>query len=360
MMSDIHYPSFCIGQSVVGLPGFVYVIAEAGVNHDGDISVARELVSAAAEAGADAVKFQVFSADRLVTRQAPAATYQQNAGEAATQYQMLARLELPHSQFAELAGYARQCEIEFLATPFSLVDLEFLISINVAAIKLASTDVINGPLIDAAARSHRPVIMSTGAADADEIASAVERYRRHDVDTLALLHCISSYPAREDSVNLAAVIAMAQQFRCVTGFSDHTESITMGGYAAAAGARIIEKHMTLDRRRTGPDHSFSLEPQAFAEYIQGIRYASRLLGDGQLCVTESQREVRALSRTSIVAARDIRAGEILSASMLTTKRPGGGISPMEIDRLIGQTVTQSVPTDTPITWEVLAPTVAIV
>jgi len=358
-MSDIHHPSFCIGQSVVGLPGFVYVIAEAGVNHDGDISVARELIAAAAQAGADAVKFQVFAADRLVTRQAPAATYQQSVGEAPTQYQMLKRLELAHGEFVELACYARQCDIAFLATPFSITDLEILVSINVPAVKLAATDIINGPLIDAAARSRRPVIASTGAADLDEIEAAVERYRLHGNVDLALLHCISSYPAREETVNLGTIATLARKFNCVTGFSDHTESTAMGAYAAAAGAKIIEKHMTLDRQRAGPDHSFSLEPKAMAEYIQGIRYAARLLGDGHPCVTETQREVRHLSRTSIVAARDIKAGETLTQSMLTTKRPGDGISPMDIDRLLGQQVAQPILADTQITWDVLAPTVAM-
>jgi sialic acid synthase SpsE len=358
IMGDIHCQSFCIGQTVVGLPGFVYVIAEAGVNHDGDVCLARELVSAAAQAGADAVKFQVFSADRLVTRQALTAAYQQHAGEAITQQEMLARLELEHGQFADLARYARQCGIEFLATPFSVVDLEFLVSIDVPALKLAATDIINGPLIDAAARSRRPVIASTGAADSDEIEAAVERYHRPGAGPLALLHCISSYPAREETVNLAAIATLARRFDCVTGFSDHTESVTMGGYAAAAGARIIEKHFTLDRSRSGPDHAFSLEPDDMAGYIQGIRYAARLLGDGQPGCTESQREVRELSRASVVAARDIRAGETLTQAMLTTRRPGSGISPMDIDALLGQRVIQPIPADTAVTWEVLSPMVA--
>jgi N-acetylneuraminate synthase/N,N'-diacetyllegionaminate synthase len=302
------WPSFQIGRKLVGEPGFVYVIAEAGVNHDGEISLARELILAAAEAGADAVKFQVFSADRLVTRQAPAAAYQQKADQASTQHAMLRRLELSHAQFGELAQFARQRGIEFLATPLSVPDLQFLVSIGVAAIKIASTDIVNAPLLDAAADSGRPVIASTGAADMAEISAAVKRFRRSGPSPLALLHCISSYPAPEDQVNLAAIGTLARAFECVSGFSDHTESVTMGAYATAAGARIIEKHLTLDRKRPGPDHGFSLEPKAMAEYVHHVRHAARLLGDGRLCVTDTQREVRALSRASIVAARDIQAG----------------------------------------------------
>ena len=345
------WPSFQIGRKLVGQPGFVYVIAEAGVNHDGEIALAKELILAAAEAGADAVKFQVFSADRLVTRQAPVAAYQQKAGQAPTQHAMLRRLELSHDQLGQLAQFARQRGIEFLATPFSVPDLQFLVSIGVAAIKLASPDIVNAPLLDAAACSGLPVIASTGAADMDEIAAAVQRLRRSGPGLLALLHCISSYPAPEDQVNLAAIGTLARAFECVSGFSDHTDSVAMGAYAAAAGARIVEKHLTLDRKRPGPDHGFSLEPKAMAEYVRHVRHASGLLGDGRLSATDAQRDVRMLSRASIVAARDIQAGEVLDRGMLTTKRPGTGISPMEIDRIVGRRAVRAIHADTTLTWD---------
>jgi N-acetylneuraminate synthase/N,N'-diacetyllegionaminate synthase len=238
-----------------------------------------------------------------------------------------------------------------LATPFSVPDLQLLVSIGVAAIKLASTDIVNAPLLDAAADSGRPVIASTGAAEMAEIGAAVERFRRSGGGPLALLHCISSYPAPEDQVNLAAIGTLGRAFECVSGFSDHTESVTMGGDAAIAGARIIEKHLTLDRKRPGPDHGFSLEPEAMVEYVRHVRHASGLLGDGRLRATDAQRDVRMLSRTSIVAARDIQAGEVLDRDMLTTKRPGTGISPMEIDRIVGRRAVRAIAADTALLWD---------
>ena len=344
-------PTLRIGAKLVGLPGFVYVIAEAGVNHDGDPAVARDLIAAAADSGADAIKFQVFSADRLVTREAPAADYQRKAGAAPTQHEMLRRLELSHACFAELAELARQRGIEFLATPFSLEDLAFLVSLRVAAIKLASTDIVNIPLLEAAAATGLPVIASTGAAETDEIGGAVRCFERPGVGPLALLHCVSSYPTPEDQVNLAAIRALGRLFHRVAGFSDHTESIAMGGYATIAGARIVEKHFTLDRRRSGPDHAFSLEPGPLAEYVERIRFVCRLIGDGRLGPTDAQREVRCLSRASVVAARTIRAGETINRAMLTVKRPGTGISPVEIDRLVGKRAARPIAADAMLSWD---------
>lgn len=340
-----------IGPAVIGPGEPVFVIAEIGVNHDGDVGLAKELIHAAVDAEADAVKFQVFSPDRLVRRDAPTATYQRKANQSASQHEMLARLALSHDAFADLAAYAGQCGVEFLATPFSVPDLQFLLSIGVRAIKLASTDIVNAPLLDAAAKSRRPVILSRGAADRDEIAAALDRLRGADVAGLALLHCLSSYPTPEYEANLAVIQTLAQTFRCVVGFSDHTESLTIGGYAAAAGARIIEKHITLSRSRSGPDHAFSLEPAQLAEYIRHIHQTEALLGNGRIVVSPSEREVRRLSRGSVVAARDIRPGDILTAEMLTVKRPGDGISPMVINSLLGKRANCHIPTDTPLTWD---------
>lgn len=384
-MNDAIYdrPSFQIGPAMIGAGWPVYVIAEAGVNHDGDVGLAREMIHAAADAGADAVKFQVFSADRLVTRSAPAAAYQKRAVPAQTQHEILSRLELSWDHFAELAAYAGSQDIEFLATPFSMADLDFLVSIRVRALKLASPDIVNTELLERAVGSGLPVIASTGAADLEEIAAAVECFRlarmREGVFApageaargsasecgpdarppgtlataapLALLHCVSSYPAREEEANLAAIGALARAFHCVTGFSDHTESLVMGGYAAAAGAYIIEKHFTLDRTRPGPDHAFSLEPEMLAEYIRNLRQAERFVGTGRIEISESECEIRQLARGSVVAARHIRAGEALTRSMLTVKRPGGGIAPMEMERLIGRQARRDIPADTALAWE---------
>jgi len=354
-MSNSPQPFMRIGRRLVGPPGSVYVIAEAGVNHDGDIDVARQLIAAAANTGADAVKFQVFSADRLVTRQAPSTGYQQRAGESESQHEMLARLELAHGQFEELSEYARRFPIDFFATPFSIPDLDFLVSLGVPVLKLASPDIVNGPLLDAAAQSGLAVIASTGAATLDEVTSAVERFMVPGAGPLSLLHCVSSYPAREEEANLAVINELARRFHCISGFSDHTESLTIGGLAVAAGAKIVEKHLTLDRHRRGPDHSFSLEPEVMTRYVNEVRRVARMMGDGQPGPTSSQREVRRLGRSSIVAARNIAPGEVIHQNMLTTKRPGGGISPMRINELVGRKVLRIIPADTPITWESLLP-----
>ncbi len=338
-------------EGVAAEDGAFDVVAEAGVNHDGRTDVARELIHAAADAEADAVKFQVFSADRLVTRYAPTADYQKQATQGPSQYEMLSRLQLPYEEFAELAAYARQCDIELLATPFSVEDLKFLVSIGVQAIKLASTDIVNEPLLSAAAESGLPVIASTGAAVAEEIGRAVDRFRQLAAGPLALLHCVSCYPTPESQSNLGKIRVLAEMFGCVTGYSDHTESISMGGYAVAAGASIIEKHLTLDRSRQGPDHAFSLEPTAMAEYIRQIRYVERLLGDGTIGAQECEQEVRRLARGNVVAARRILAGETLDPAMLTIKRAGGGLEASEFRSLVGRRARVDIPADTAVQWE---------
>lgn len=382
--------SFRIGPATVGEGGPVYVIAEAGVNHDGCVDTAMRLIDIAFEAGADAVKFQVFSADRLVTRSAPTAEYQKQAAFTTSQYEMLKHLELSHDDFAAVAGHAGRYGIEFLATPFGVEDMSFLVSIGVRAIKLASTDIVNGPLLEAAAATGLPVIASTGAADRDEVAMAVRRFAidqsrdREGADMLgrplpygrgsvvhtpgsdkcgsdvqipgplALMHCVSSYPTPESDANLGAIRTLAETFDCVSGYSDHTESVEMGGLAVAAGARIIEKHFTLDRGRKGPDHAFSLEPAQLAEYIRRIRRVEGTMGDGEIAAAPCERDVRDKARGQVVAARDIRAGETLTAATLTIKRAGGGIPAGELPALIGRTVRDHIAGDTPLTWEAIA------
>lgn len=353
MDSETRTHPFAIGPARIGPGNPVYVIAEIGVNHDGDVSAAQELIRAAAEAGADAVKFQVFAADRLVTRDAPATGYQRNAAGAASQHDLLRRLELSHETFADLMAFAGHCDVEFLATPFSVHDLTFLADLGVRALKLASPDIINRPLVESAVATGLPVIASTGAADIDEIAEAVALFDRPAAGPLALLHCISAYPADASEANLRAITTLARVFGRVTGFSDHTGSLIIGGYAVAAGAGIIEKHLTLDRHRPGPDHGFSLEPDQMADYIRNIRAAESMLGDGNPGPTPSQREIRDLARGSVVAARDIPAGHPIHHEMLTVKRPGGGITPAQLDRLVGRVTRVAVRRDTPLTWEMV-------
>jgi len=343
-----------IGERRIGPGEPAYVIAEAGVNHNGEVRAAEELVKIAANAGADAVKFQAFSADRLVTPTAPSASYQRDAGAGPNQHEMLGRLELSPADFEHLMRVCRGHRIEFLATPFGIDDLTMLTRLGVRALKFASTDLINQPLLDAGIATGLPMIVSTGAATGAEIDHAVKTLTDAGArDRLMLLHCISSYPTPITSANLRAITALGARYGVVVGHSDHTESTDIGQLAVAAGASVIEKHFTIDRRLPGPDQSFSLEPDALTNYINGIRQAERALGDGNLDVLDCEQDVRNLARSSVVTAIAVHAGDVLTADVLTTKRPGGGISPTDMQRLIGQTVTRDLAADTRLNWDML-------
>ena len=341
-----------IGSAEIGSHRPAYIVAEAGVNHNGDLETAAKLARVATEAGANAIKFQAFTAQRLTLKTAPAVSYQPAA---TTQHQMLRDLELTPDEFAALRDRCRQCEIEFLATPFSPQDVRMLIDLDVRALKLASTEIVNEPLIDVALATGLPLIVSTGAATADEIDRAVDWIDRAGArDRLILMHCVSAYPVDVEQVNLRAVTTLARRYDCRVGFSDHTTSTTIGGLAVAAGACVIEKHFTLGQTQEGPDHAFSLEPSDLEQYVKEIRRAERICSTGAIGVLDCEQEVRTLARQSVVAARDLKAGETLTAEALTTKRPGTGISPADLKALIGRTVTRDIPQDTPLTRTHLA------
>jgi N,N'-diacetyllegionaminate synthase len=343
-----------IADRPVGPGAAVYIVAEAGVNHDGDPQRALALVDAAAHAGADAVKFQLFRASELVTGRAAAAGYQRAAGFA-TQREMLCRLELSEEVFAQLAEYCRKRRIAFMATPFGAGDVDRVVGFGAPAIKIGSGDLNNVRLLRRAAETGLPVILSTGAATATEIRQSVEWLRAWGAgDRLILLHCVSCYPAPLEAANLRAIGTLEAEFGVPCGFSDHTTSTQIGAWAVAAGACLLEKHFTLDRRARGPDHAMSLEPQELADYIQMARQAEKALGRGQLGMSELETEVRQLARRSVVSARFLPAGTVLSAEMVTVKRPAGGIPPDRLDELIGRRLRIDVPADTPLSWDMLA------
>ncbi len=343
-----------IAGRVIGEGEAAYVIAEAGVNHEGSVRKAIALVDAAAAAGADAVKFQMFSADRLVSESTATATYQQERTGATCQHALLKQLELSREDFASIQHHCRQMNIEFLATPFSVADLEQLLSMGVPAIKFASTDLNNPALLQAGVASNLPLICSTGAATAEEIGRAVGDLHSWGASyRTVLLHCVSSYPTPADRANLRAIGELSERFGLPVGYSDHTESLGTGGLAVAAGAVIIEKHFTLDRAAAGPDHSMSLEPGDLERYVASIREAGRMMGDGSLDFDECEAEVRRIARKSVVAARDLSAGDVLSRAHLAVKRPGGGMAPAELDRLIGRRIKADIAADTQLSWEMV-------
>ncbi len=330
------------------------VIAEAGVNHDGRIETALRLVDAAQAAGADAVKFQAFRADRLATRHAKQVAYQQTAAAADSQVEMLRRLELSPADFARIRHHCDQAAIEFLATPFSPQDLQVLLDVGVRAIKIASPDIVNRPLLDAACRTSLPVLLSTGASETAEIDAAVDLLRNQAGVPLVLLHCVSSYPTDLQNANLRRIAALHARYGCPVGYSDHTAGSATSQIAVAAGASVLEKHFTLDRTAPGPDHAFSLQPDDLAEYIRLARHAHQALGTGDLDLSEVEREVRLASRASVTAAGDIPAGTTITRDMLAARRPGTGISPWQIDEVVGRTSRSAIPAETPITPDLLA------
>lgn len=333
-----------------------YVIAEIGVNHDGSVDRARRLIDAAKQAGADAVKFQIFSAGALAAADAQTCNYQQeNTDTIETQRDLLKRLELSRDDLRELRAYARDTAIDFIATPFGIAELEFLVGeLDPAAVKTASPDLVNLPLLEAALKSNRPLIVSTGASEWAEISAAVELLRdARRAGRLALLHCVSSYPTPLDQVHFANIRRMRDTFHLPIGFSDHTMEPETGAYAVLAGACILEKHITLDATARGPDHAASLEPGPFADYVRGARQAAVLLGHGERRCLAIERDVRALARGRLVARRAIQAGATITADALMVQRPGNGIPPTELGQVIGRIATQRIEAETPLAWNMM-------
>src|ERR1043166_2500712 len=326
-----------VGGRMIGRGSDVYIIAEAGVSHDGDVSRAREMVHAAKECGADAVKFQIFSADRLAPDDAPAWDYQNHTeAPAKTQRELLRAPELESAELADLRTLAASLEIDFLATPFGLSELETLMRLSPPAIKIASPDLVNAPLLSAAAKTGLPLLLSTGAATVDEIDEAVSTISVDGASMrLILLHCVSAYPTEPVHARLGCIHALEQRFSVPVGFSDHTLDHSFGILAVSAGAVLLEKHLTLDAAGDGPDHYFSLEPASFKRYVDGARQAANIYGDGALGLHPCEEQIRLRSRGGIVAARDIAKGCTLTPDDLLVQRPGVGIPPNRWNDVIG-------------------------
>ncbi len=333
-----------------GVPCFV--IAEAGVNHNGDTALAHRLVDVAAEAGADAVKFQSFRAESLASTEARKAAYQvSETGGGESQLEMLQRLELDVGVHEELARHCEECGIIFLSTPFDCGSADLLEKLNVAFFKISSGDLTNIPLLRHIARKRTPIILSTGMSDMDEVAVAVECIAAAGNKEIILLHCVSDYPAPADQANLRAMQAMRERFGFPVGFSDHTLGLEVALAAVALGAAALEKHLTLDRTLPGPDHRVSLEPQEFRELVCKIRIVESALGDGVKQVAASERDNRNLVRRSLFAAVDMPAGTLIREEMLECKRPADGIPASECDSVVGRRVRRSFKVGEKLAWE---------
>ena len=323
----------------------VYIIAEAGVNHNGKLDLALKLVDIAKSAGADAVKFQTFSADRLVTKTASKADYQkQSTDKSQTQFEMLKTLELSQSDFIRLKEYCDQCGIEFLSSPFDVKSIYFLNDL-VKRWKVPSGEITNFPYLVAIAKTGKPVILSTGMSMLSDIECAVGVLRKYGTDDIILLQCNTQYPTPYEDVNLNAILTLKNQFNLAVGYSDHTLGIEVPIAATAMGASVIEKHFTLDKKMEGPDQKISLEPDELIKMVRCIRNVEKSFGDGKKEPSVSERENISIVRKSIVATKNIKRGATLTEENLTTKRPGNGISPMEWKHVLGQKAIRNFEAD---------------
>ena len=314
------------------------IIAEAGVNHNGDLEIAKELIHQAAIAGADLVKFQTFTVAKLLTLEAPKADYQQDPNAlTTTNYEMLESLELSKNDHLELIQECKKHGIEFFSTAFDEASLSFLLELGMSKIKIPSGEITNKPLLEFIAQFDMPVIMSTGMADLNEIHRAIEVLCNNKLtrENITILHCTSQYPASFENINLRAITSMKKKFNLNIGYSDHTLGAEASIAAVSLGATIIEKHITLDSNMSGPDHKASMEPKDFQDMVSAIRNIERGLGNEIKAPTIEELEMRTVARKSLVANKKIEKGEIFTQENLTVKRPGNGLSPMSINEVIG-------------------------
>ncbi len=347
-------PIFRVGGRCVGRGQPSLVIAEAGVNHDGCVGKAIEMIEAAARTGVDAVKFQVFRAATLTTPDAPTAQYQREGCGYQSQYDMLAQLELSDDDLRVLSDRCKSLGLLFLATPFSVDDVARVVSSGASAIKIASTDLTNHALLDEAAQTGLPMIVSTGASTESEIcASAAHLLSKVSAEKLALLHCVSCYPTPLDQINLRAIETLSDTFGVVSGLSDHTMSVDTGAWSVAVGASILEKHFTTTPTAAGPDHAMSLPPADLKRYVDQIRQLERSLGQSKLGLSTIEADVRQVAGKSIVAIANIEAGMVLTKAMLSTKRPGTGIAGGHLSELVGRRACVPIACDSILAWNMV-------
>jgi N,N'-diacetyllegionaminate synthase len=316
----------------------LYIIAEIGVNHDGDLGKAKELIDCASDAGANAVKFQTFSADELVTPSGQKAAYQfssDNPGE--SQLEMLRKLELSRDEFAQLFEYSRSRSVDFLSSAFGSSDLLFLLELGMNIIKIPSGEITNGPYLDLVGSLGRSIFLSTGMSTLADVDLAIARLLKNGAsrESITVMHCTSCYPTALEDVNLNAMVALGDLLQLDYGYSDHTIGSDIAIAAAALGASVFEKHITLDRGALGPDHAASMEPGDFCRLVNSVRNVTKALGSGIKKPTELEMKNSLVVRRSIVAGRAIKKGEIFTTSNLKCIRPGSGLSPMMLDTVLG-------------------------
>lgn len=324
----------------------VYIIAEAGVNHNGDIDLAKKLVDEAALAGCDAVKFQTFKAENIVTQNAEKAQYQRiNTNNDHSQFEMLQSLELTYEAHEVLLKYCNSKKIDFLSTPFDEESAVFLEKLGVEKFKIASGEITNKMLLKTIAKFNKPIILSTGMSSLGEVEEAIQWIKEEGNEDITLLHCTSNYPVKFDDVNLKAMKTLNEAFKLPVGYSDHTEGIEIPIAAVAMGACIIEKHFTLDKNMVGPDHKASLDPNELIKMVKSIRNVSKAIGDGVKRLLPSEIDTKNLVRKSIVSKVGIKKGQIITEELLTVKRPGTGIEPKHFSLIVGSIAKDDIERD---------------
>lgn len=329
-----------------------YIIAEAGVNHNGDLDTAFRMIDAVKDCGCDCIKFQTFRTESLVTKNAKKAEYQiENTQNNDSQYEMLKKLELSFEDFKKLKEYCVQCGVDFLSTPFDEESVDLLEELGVTVYKMSSGDITNKPLLQYVARKQKPMIISTGMCTIEEVKEAVAWIEACDNHQITLLHCTSNYPTPYQDVNMNAMATLAKEFSYPVGYSDHTQGIMIPVMATVLGATVIEKHFTLDKNMEGPDHKASLDIEELKEMVRAIRAVESAKGSGEKKPAESELSTREVARKSVVLARAVKAGAALSREDLTVKRPGTGLAPKYLEDLIGKVVIRDFEAEELITFK---------
>jgi N-acetylneuraminate synthase len=339
-----------ISDRMIGEEEPCFIIAEAGVNHNGSLKLAEKLINAAKDAGADAVKFQTFHAEEIVSLRTKKAVYQHRAKEK-TQYGMLKALELSFDEFRELKKYCNNRSIEFISTPYDIKSVEFLNEMGVNRFKVASADIINKPLIEAIAKTKKQIILSMGMATLGEIERTISRINDFGNEDIVLLHCTTSYPTPYEQVNMNVLGMLKKAFGLPVGYSDHTLGIEIPIMAVSLGAEVIEKHFTLDRTMEGPDHFASLEPDELKKMVEAIRNIEKAFGSGRKEITDEEKNNIFFMRRSVHASKDMEQGEIIKENNIKITRPFDGIEPWFLDIILGKKIKIKVKKDETIKWE---------
>jgi pseudaminic acid synthase len=343
-----------LGNKNVGNNYPCYIIAEVGSNHNRSLDTTKRLIDVAKESGCDAVKFQSYTADGLYSIYTPRISEMEGRSKSGeTPYELIKRIQMPVEWHPQLKTYCDEVGITFCSTPFDEAMVNVLESVNVPFYKVASYEITHYPMLTMIAKTGKPVILSTGNSTLDDIEKAVDVLKKNGCQDYTLLHCVSQYPAKHEDINLRCMITLRTAFDCAVGFSDHTTDSISSVIAVGMGASIIEKHITLNKHHFGPDHPFSLEPDELKQFVSAIRNAELILGSPVKRVLESEEENHRIARRSIIAAADIKKGEIITADKLVIKRPALGLHPIHLDSVAGKTAAKDIKKDMWIRWDCL-------